>query len=213
MGAQSAIGQLFVVSAPSGAGKTSLIKALRTVQPQLGLSVSHTTRPRRPGEVDGQHYHFVTPDTFRQMIADGAFVEHAEVFGNYYGTSRAAVAAVLEAGQDVILEIDWQGAAQVRRQFSSLISVFILPPDLAALRARLIGRGQDEPSVIERRLSEAQREMREYRHYDYLIINDDFEQALAELSAVFTAARLRTPAQALTQASRLENLLNPPHSP
>lgn len=213
MGAQSAVGQLFVVSAPSGAGKTSLIKALRTVQPQLGLSVSHTTRPMRPGEVDGQHYHFVTPDAFRQMIDDGAFVEHAEVFGNYYGTSRAAVAAVLEAGQDVILEIDWQGAAQVRRQFSSLMSVFILPPDLAALRARLIGRGQDEPSVIERRLSEAQREMREYRHYDYLIINDDFEQALAELSAVFTAARLRTPAQALTQAGRLENLLNPPHSP
>ena len=208
-----AVGQLFVVSAPSGAGKTSLIKALREQQPQLGLSSSHTTRPMRPGEIDGQHYHFVTPPVFRQMIADGAFVEHAEVFGNYYGTSRSAVAAVLDAGQDVILEIDWQGAAQVREQFPGLISIFILPPDLAALRSRLIGRGQDEAAVIERRLAEAQREMREYSHYDYLIINDDFAQALAELAAVFTAARVRTAAQVVAQAGRLENLLNTPRTP
>ncbi|WP_407275913.1 guanylate kinase [Halothiobacillus sp. DCM-1] len=213
MSGLSATGQLFVVSAPSGAGKTSLIKALRMQQPQLGLSVSHTTRPMRPGEVNGQHYHFVTTEVFRQMRAEGAFIEHAEVFGNYYGTSRAAVEAVLAAGQDVILEIDWQGAAQVRSQFPSLFSVFILPPDLAALRARLEGRGQDAAAVIERRLSEAQREMREYAHYDYLIINDDFDQALAELAAVFTAARLRTPVQAVRQAERLENLLNTPHTP
>lgn len=210
MAEQPAKGQLFVVSAPSGAGKTSLIKALRTERPELGLSVSHTTRPMRPGEVDGQHYHFVTTEHFRQMIADGAFVEHAEVFGNYYGTSRAAVSSELSAGRDVILEIDWQGAAQVRRLFPDLISVFILPPDLAALRARLVGRGQDEAAVIERRLSEAQREMREYPHYDYLIINDDFGVALAELLAVFTVARLRTAVQAAAQSGRLENLLNTP---
>ena len=213
MAEQPAAGQLFVVSAPSGAGKTSLIKALRAERPELGLSVSHTTRPMRPGEVEGQHYHFVSPEQFRQMIAEGAFVEHAEVFGNYYGTSRAAVSSELSAGRDVILEIDWQGAAQVRRLFPELISVFILPPDLAALRARLVGRGQDEAAVIERRLSEAQREMREYPHYDYLIINDDFAVALAELSAVFTVARLRTAVQTVAQAIRLENLLNTPQTP
>jgi guanylate kinase len=203
-------GQLFVISAPSGAGKTSLIKALREQMPDLGLSVSHTTRPMRPGEVDGQHYHFVSKPTFESMIAEGAFVEHALVFGNHYGTSKAAVSAVLDKGQDLILEIDWQGAEQVRPLFSGAQSIFILPPSREALRERLFGRGQDDADVIARRLAEAEREMQAYPNYDFLIINDDFSQALNQLRCLFESARLRTPRQAEKERVRLENLLNTP---
>lgn len=203
-------GQLYVISAPSGAGKTSLIKALREQMTDLGLSVSHTTRPMRPGEVDGQHYHFVSKSTFESMIAEGAFVEHALVFGNYYGTSKAAVSTVLDKGQDLILEIDWQGAEQVRPLFPKAQSIFILPPSLEALRERLFGRGQDDADVIARRLAEAEREMQAYPNYDFLIINDDFSQALNQLRCIFESARLRTPRQAETERIRLENLLNTP---
>ena len=203
-------GQLYVISAPSGAGKTSLIKALREQITDLGLSISHTTRPMRPGEVDGQHYHFVSKSTFESMIAEGAFVEHALVFGNYYGTSKAAVSTVLDKGQDLILEIDWQGAEQVRPLFPKAQSIFILPPSREALRERLFGRGQDDAEVIARRLAEAEREMQAYPNYDFLIINDDFSQALNQLRCIFESARLRTPRQAETERVRLENLLNTP---
>lgn len=203
-------GQLYVISAPSGAGKTSLIKALREQMTDLGLSVSHTTRPMRPGEVDGQHYHFVSKSTFESMIAEGAFVEHALVFGNYYGTSKAAISTVLDQGQDLILEIDWQGAEQVRPLFPAAQSIFILPPSREALRERLFGRGQDDADVIARRLAEAEREMQAYPNYDFLIINDDFSQALNQLRCIFESARLRTPRQAKTERTRLENLLNTP---
>lgn len=203
-------GQLYVISAPSGAGKTSLIKALREQMTDLGLSVSHTTRPMRPGEVDGQHYHFVSKSTFESMIAEGAFVEHALVFGNYYGTSKTAISTVLDQGQDLILEIDWQGAEQVRPLFPAAQSIFILPPSREALRERLFGRGQDEADVIARRLAEAEREMQAYPNYDFLIINDDFSQALNQLRCIFESGRLRTPRQAKTERTRLENLLNTP---
>ena len=203
-------GQLYVISAPSGAGKTSLIKALREQMIDLGLSVSHTTRPKRPGEVDGQHYHFVSKSTFESMIAEGAFVEHALVFGNYYGTSKAAISTVLDQGQDLILEIDWQGAEQVRPLFPKAQSIFIRPPSREALRERLFGRGQDDADVIARRLAEAEREMQAYPNYDFLIINDDFSQALNQLRCIFESARLRTPRQAKTERTRLENLLNTP---
>ncbi len=203
-------GQLFVISAPSGAGKTSLIKTLREQMPDLGLSISHTTRPMRPGEVDGQHYHFVSKSTFESMIAEGAFVEHALVFGNHYGTSKAAVSAVLDKGQDLILEIDWQGAEQVRPLFPGAQSIFIPPPSREALRERLFGRGQDDADVIARRLAEAEREMQAYPNYDFLIINDDFSQALNQLRCLFESARLRTPRQAEKERVRLENLLSTP---
>ena len=200
------LGQLFVISAPSGAGKTSLIKALREDMPDLGLSVSHTTRPMRRGEVDGQHYHFVSVAQFEALIAAGAFVEHARVFDHYYGTSKAAIEQVLAAGQDLILEIDWQGAAQVRTLFPAVRSVFILPPSLDALAERLTARAQDDAQVIKRRLAEARREMQEYPHYDYLIINDEFALALSQLRAIFECERLRTPRQVQHEQQRLENM-------
>lgn len=206
-------GQLYVISAPSGAGKTSLIKALRGRMPELGLSVSHTTRPMRPGEQDGVHYHFVDTPQFEALIAAGAFVEYAQVFGNYYGTSKSAIAQVLAGGQDLILEIDWQGAQQVRVQFPDVVSIFVLPPSREALRERLFGRGQDEADVIARRLAEATLEMRQHPHYDYLIVNEDFETALAQLGCIFTSGRLRMARQVQAERARLENLLNAPENP
>ncbi|HUX83516.1 MAG TPA: guanylate kinase [Halothiobacillus sp.] len=206
-------GQLYVISAPSGAGKTSLIKALRARMPELGLSVSHTTRAMRPGEQDGVHYHFVDVATFETLIAEGAFVEYARVFGNYYGTSKAAISQVLAGGQDLILEIDWQGAQQVRAQFPTVISIFVLPPSRAALRERLVGRGQDDAEVIARRLAEATLEMRQHPHYDYLIINEDFSTALDQLGCIFVNGRLRMAQQVQVEHARLENLLNTPENP
>ncbi len=203
----STSGQLYVISAPSGAGKTSLIKALRGRRPEIALSVSHTTRPPRPGEEDGVHYHFVTVEQFRSMIDEDAFVEYAEVFGNYYGTSVKAIEDVLAGGADLILEIDWQGADQVRAKFPDAVSVFILPPSTAELRARLEGRGQDAPEVIERRLAEAVTEMQSCDRYDFLVFNDDFETALNELDCLFTSHRLRTERQRLAAQDRLADLL------
>lgn len=200
-------GQLFVISAPSGAGKTSLIKALRERRPQLALSVSHTTRPRRDGEVNGEHYHFVEISQFEAMLAQEAFVEHAKVFDNYYGTSKAAISEELDRGRDLILEIDWQGAAQVKKLFPEAIFIFILPPSSAELEARLRNRASDDDEVIARRLAEARREMQQCHWYDYLVINDDFDQALAELDALFTAAMLETDRQRERHPELIADLL------
>lgn len=203
-------GTLYVISAPSGAGKSSLLRAvLETSGEELALSVSHTTRDPRPGEVDGQDYHFVDTATFREMIAADDFLEHAEVFDNFYGTSRAGVQAQLAAGQDVILEIDWQGARQVRRLMPGCVGIFILPPSREALRERLQGRGQDEETVIERRMRDAVSEMSHYDEYDYLIINDDFRQAQDALASILRSRRLRLDAQAGRHGALLATLLAP----
>jgi len=183
-------GTLFVVSAPSGAGKTSLVKALVESTPGLDVSVSHTTRPQRPGEENGVNYHFVSKDTFAQMLNDNAFLENAEVFGNLYGTSKASVQEQLDAGTDVILEIDWQGAEQIRRQLPESVSVFILPPSKSVLRERLDGRGQDSESVIQGRMDQAAEQISHHVEFDYLIINDDFDVALNELRALIQSQRL-----------------------
>ena len=184
-------GALFVVSAPSGAGKTSLLRSLIPSDPRLRLSVSHTTRPPRPGEEDGVHYHFVDRSCFEQMVADDAFLEHARVFDNHYGTAEAAVRELLVAGHDVVLEIDWQGARQVRARFPAAVGIFIAPPSVAALRERLGGRGQDSADVIERRMRDARSELSHYGEYDYLVVNDVFESALDDLRAIVRAERLR----------------------
>ena len=178
------LGRLFVLAAPSGAGKTSLVNALIQSEPELRFSVSHTTRPPRRGEADGVNYYFVEPDRFREMVAEGQFLEHAEVFDNLYGTSRAAVDRLLEAGLDVLLEIDWQGAAQVRRAMPESISIFILPPSREELERRLRSRATDSESVIQRRLRDSTSDMRHWAEFDYVIINDDFDQALAEIRDV-----------------------------
>lgn len=199
-------GTLFVVSAPSGAGKTSLVRALLDRDPVLTVSVSHTTRPRRSGEADGVNYHFVDRGRFETMLASGAFLEYAEVFGNLYGTSAAWVEGRLEQGRDVILEIDWQGAAQIRARLPETVSIFVLPPSLAVLEQRLRGRGQDEDRVIRRRLAEARAEMAHHVDYDYLVVNDDFETAAADLLAITRAVRLVRPRQERRLAGVLDAL-------
>ncbi|MCK2184963.1 guanylate kinase [Halomonas getboli] len=183
-------GTLFIVSAPSGAGKTSLVRELIESLDGIQVSVSHTTRPRREGEVDGVNYHFVDPAEFERMIAEGDFFEHAKVFDNYYGTSRRAVEELLAAGQDVILEIDWQGARQVREQLPQTVSIFILPPSREELERRLSGRGTDEHAVVASRMREAVSEMSHYDEYDYVVINDDFTTAERELQSLVVARRL-----------------------
>ncbi len=190
-------GTLYVISAPSGAGKTSLVKALLESLDGIEVSVSHTTRAMRPGEVDGEDYHFVDAERFLAMVVEGDFLEHAQVFDNYYGTSRQAVQERLQRGHDVILEIDWQGARQVRKLFPDCRSIFILPPSKAALRERLTGRGQDSEAIIERRLRDAEADMSHYDEFDFVVVNDDFEQALAELRAIVVAQRLSLERQAL----------------
>jgi guanylate kinase len=177
-------GRLFVIAAPSGAGKTSLVRALLEQEPALHLSVSHTTRSQRPNEADGREYHFVTVDAFRDLIARGEFLEHAQVFDNLYGTSRVFVEQRLHAGQDVVLEIDWQGARQVRRALPQCVSIFILPPSRAALAERLATRATDSAQVIARRLRDAAADMSHYGEFDYVIVNDDFAQAVAELRRI-----------------------------
>jgi guanylate kinase len=183
-----------VIAAPSGAGKTSLVRALMEHHRDLGFSVSFTTRPRRPTEVDGRDYHFVTRERFDQMALDGEFVEHADVFGHGYGTGRRQVEQALAAGQDLILEIDWQGARQVRERLPEAIDIFILPPSRAALEQRLRGRATDSPAVIARRLSESVAEMRHWAEFRYVVVNDDFTRALADLEAIVagTGNALRT---------------------
>jgi len=203
----SATGTLYIVSAPSGAGKTSLVKALVDAQPQVRVSVSHTTRAMRPGEVDGVNYHFVTREDFLERLERNEFLEHAEVFGNLYGTSQRWLEQTLEEGYDLILEIDWQGAQQVRRLMPQARSIFILPPTQDALRQRLTNRGQDSDEIIERRMREAVSEMSHYVEYDYLVINDDFAHALADLQAIFRANQLRQATQQQRYGSLLSQLL------
>lgn len=182
-------GRLFVVAAPSGAGKTSLVNALVARDPRLEISVSFTTRPPRPGETDGVHYHFTTPESFRERHARGEFLEHAEVFGNLYGTHRQTTRDILASGRDVILEIDWQGARQVKAAFPDCDSVFILPPSLATLRERLGARAQDSAAVIESRMDKARAEISHCNEFDHVIVNDDFETALEELRALVRHCR------------------------
>ncbi len=201
-------GTLYILSAPSGAGKTSLVKALLKQDSQVVVSVSHTTRAMRPGEQDGVDYNFVSMEAFNELIEQGQFLEYAEVFGNKYGTSQQWVREQLVAGRDVILEIDWQGAEQVRRLMPEAVTAFILPPSRAALRERLNARGQDSEDVIDGRMAEAISEMSHYPEYDYLLINDDFDVALDELASLFKARRLRQSAQQEKQAALLTELLS-----
>lgn len=197
-------GQLYIIAAPSGAGKTSLIRAFLQAETGIALSISHTTRPKRPGEVDGVDYHFVTPDVFQAQVAAGDFLEHAQVFGNFYGTSQSAVTQQLATGQDVILEIDWQGAQQVRRLMPQCIGIFIVPPTRAALLTRLQQRNQDSAAVIEGRMQAARDEMMHYPEFDYLIVNEVFATALADLQAIVRGQRLTL----MRQQGVLQALLN-----
>ena len=203
----SATGTLYVFSAPSGAGKTSLVKALLEKTEAIGVSVSHTTRDPRPGEENGKDYNFVSQDKFKSLIDQNAFLEHAQVFDNFYGTSQIWVESELAAGRDVILEIDWQGAQQIRQQMPDTVTVFILPPSREELHSRLTGRGQDSEETIERRMRDAVSEMSHYNEFDYIIINDDFEQALEQLRSVVLARRQRAAAQTQIHADLLKNLL------
>jgi guanylate kinase len=204
-----AVGTLFIVSAPSGAGKTSLLKALVEADSRLRVSVSHTTRPQRPGEREGMHYHFVDRARFDLMAAAGEFLEHAVVFEHRYGTAAASVQEQLDQGRDLVLEIDWQGARQVRRRFPDAVSIFVLPPSVEALRERLRRRGQDSASVIERRMGEARDEISHYGEYDYLVVNDRFEQALEELRCLVRAERLRCSRLTARLGPDLRGLLPP----
>lgn len=201
-------GQLFIVTAPSGAGKSSLVKAWLTQDTGIRLSVSYTTRAPRTGEEHGVHYHFVSREDFLAMLARGEFLESAEVYGNFYGTSHTWIEAEMAAGRDILLEIDWQGAAQVRSKIPSAISIFILPPSIAELRRRLEGRGTDAAEVIERRMAAAREDVSHADAADYWVVNDDFATATADLLAITRACRLNRKVQSQRQASLLQGLLN-----
>ncbi|MGN2248917.1 guanylate kinase [Frateuria sp. GZRe14] len=188
-------GTLFIVAAPSGAGKSTLVNALLEREPTISLSISHTTRPPRVGEEYGRHYYFVERGEFERQIAAGTFLEHAEVHGNFYGTSVATVQDLLDQGRDVLLEIDWQGAAQIRRAKPDCVSVFILPPSRAELERRLRGRGSDAPEVIERRLHNSREEIAHAHEFDYIVVNDGFDEALGDLRAIVRAVRHRSELQ------------------
>ena len=202
-------GTLYIVAAPSGAGKSSLVNALLEREPGIVLSVSHTTRPPRPGDVDGQHYHFVNRGVFERLVAENAFLEHAEVFGNLYGTSRAAVEPLLAAGRDVLLEIDWQGARQVRAVGPDCVSIFILPPSREELERRLRTRAADNAATIARRLAESREEIAHAGDFDYILVNDQFADALGDLRAIVTSRRLRREAQMLRYSALIDDLLKP----
>ncbi|WP_290885539.1 guanylate kinase [Arenimonas sp.] len=200
-------GTLYVVAAPSGAGKSSLVNAVLAKEPGIALSISFTSRAPRPGERHAQHYHFVDKAEFERMIAAGDFFEHALVHGDYKGTARQSVEPQLAAGKDVLLEIDWQGARQVREKMPDCLSVFILPPSKDALETRMRNRGQDSEETIARRLAAAREEMSHYDEFDYVIVNEHFDAAAAELRAIFVAQRLRRAAQATRHASLIRDLL------
>lgn len=200
-------GNVLIVAAPSGAGKSSLVNAVLALEPRIALSISSTTRPPRPGESEGEHYHFVARAEFDRQLAADAFLEHAKVHGNYYGTARAAVQPLLDQGIDVLLEIDWQGARQVRSRLPDALGVFILPPSRAELERRLRSRGQDSDEVIARRLAAAHEEISHYHEFDYLLINDDFATAVQELRAIFVARRLCRPVQSARHAGLIAALL------
>ena len=200
-------GELFIITAPSGAGKTSIVKAITDILPQIKKSVSFTTRPMRPGETEGVDYHFIDTATFLSMKRKGDFLEYAEVFGNYYGTSRSWLQEQLNKGNDVILEIDWQGAQQVRRAFPDCTSIFILPPSREILLERLRARGQDSENVISRRTLEAVTEMSHYHEFDYTIINDVFETAVEEVKAVMISIHVETSNQEQVHTQLIKELL------
>ncbi|WP_413700729.1 guanylate kinase [Psychromonas sp. KJ10-10] len=205
----SQLGTLYIISAPSGAGKSSLINALlaedRTWNVQV--SVSHTTRAPRVGENNGEHYHFVDVENFQSLIKENAFFEWAEVFGNYYGTSRITIEQALQQGTDIFLDIDWQGAQQVRQMMPEAVGIFILPPSRKELESRLNKRGQDSQEIIAKRMSQAQSEMSHYNEYDYLIINDNFELASKELSSIVSATRNLQKKQSIVYQGMIEDLL------
>ncbi|MBI5781599.1 MAG: guanylate kinase [Rhodocyclales bacterium] len=201
------LGTLYIVTAPSGAGKTTLVRAVLEREPGLALSVSYTTRPPRPGEIDGRDYRFVSKEAFLRLRDGGELLEWAEVHGNYYGTSRTWIEAQLQQDRDVLLEIDWQGARQVRQLFGQAVGVFILPPSLEALEERLRRRGTDSEATIARRLAAAREEMRHVEEFDYAIINDRLERAIDELTAVVRAARLRLAVQKRRHAAYFAQLL------
>jgi guanylate kinase len=205
-------GNLFIVTAPSGAGKSSLVKALLEADPGIRLSVSYTTRAPRPGEENGVHYHFVSVDAFQEMLGNGDFLESAEVYGNYYGTSQPWIEDQMRAGHDILLEIDWQGAAQVRKLFPDSIGLFILPPSLKELRRRLEGRGQDTTEVIDRRVAAAQEDISHAYSFDYLVVNDDFATALADLRTIVNGQRLAIRNQMRALEPLLRDLLSPSQS-
>jgi guanylate kinase len=202
-------GNLFVISAPSGAGKTSLVHALLDTNPQIALSVSYTTREPRPGELDGKDYHFVSRETFLEMVTHGEFLESAEVYGNLYGTSQTWIRRAITNGQDILLEIDWQGAAQVRRLFPDCVSIFILPPSITALGQRLKERGKDNDAVIAKRMAAVREDIAHVAEFNYVIINDNLDVALRELNAVVLSARLRC-AKQLSRHQALINQLQKP---
>jgi guanylate kinase len=197
-------GTLFIVSSPSGGGKTSLVKSLLEAESDVRLSISHTTRPPRPGETNGRDYHFVTLEVFQRMQQGGDFLESAEIYGNRYGTSQKWIEGERAAGRDVLLEIDWQGAQQVRRLVPGTVGIFVLPPSLEALEARLKGRGQDDAQVIARRMTAAREEISHAAEYDYVIINEDFSRAALDLRSIVRAERLKT----AIQLARHSNLIN-----
>lgn len=197
-------GNLFIISAPSGAGKTSLVHALLDINPHIDLSISYTTRAPRAGEHDGRDYHFVSRETFIEMLNHGDFLESAEVYGNFYGTSQAWISNERARGRDILLEIDWQGAAQVRALFPEAISIFILPPSITALEQRLVGRGKDNADIIARRMAAAREDVAHVAEFDYVIINDNLNDALRELNAVVLSARV----QSAVQLSRHQILIN-----
>ena len=202
-------GTLYIVAAPSGAGKSSLVNALLERERDIVLSISHTTRPPRPGDVDGEHYHFVNRGVFERLVADGAFLEHAEVFGNLYGTSRSAVEPMLAQGRDVLLEIDWQGARQVRKVMPDCVSIFILPPSREELERRLRTRAADSAVTIARRLAESVEEIAHVDDFDYVVVNDQFADALGDLRAIVATRRLRREAQTKRHAALIADLLKP----
>ena len=201
-------GTLYIISAPSGAGKTSLLRELLASSNEVVVSVSHTTRAPREGEVDGVHYHFIDTGSFVSMTENGEFLEHAKVFDNYYGTSQKHVEELLHSGKDVILEIDWQGAAQVRKLIADNLSIFIVPPSKKELRSRLAGRGTDSEEIIDRRMRDAENEMSHYGEFDYLIVNDDFNIALNELSTILVANRMKISKQSVRLEALLKDLLD-----
>jgi len=197
-------GNLFIVSAPSGAGKTSLVNALLSSNKDIDLSISYTSRPPRPGETNGKDYHFISRERFLSMAQQGDFLESAEVYGNFYGTSQSWITTEIANGRDILLEIDWQGAMQVRDKFPKCISIFILPPTIQALKDRLNGRKQDSAEVIARRIASAKEDVTHVAEFDYVIINDKLDEALQQLNAVVVAAGLRSD----RQLSRQQNLIN-----
>ena len=200
-------GTLYIVAAPSGAGKSSIVNAVLARDHNISLSISFTSRQPRPGERHAEHYHFISADEFEAMVAAGDFFEHARVHGDWKGTARQSVEPQLAAGHDVLLEIDWQGALQVRAQVPDAVGVFILPPSRQALEQRMRARGQDSEEVIQRRLAAAREEMSHYREFDYVIVNDVFEEAVAQMHAIFTASRLRREAQDVRHAGLIAALL------